>query len=284
MAFLKEKIELRFAETRFWLNTFFANFTGWQKLVISACIIGLVPTYTIARSLAYKTEKARLSKVAVSAKPSFTNPEAISVGKVNIASAGKTTFSSFLEIENKNLELSLPETAIEIQFLNSLKQIIHTEKVNIFLLPGQKKNIVVPKIETTDAIQSASVVVPEKLMWQKRLFIPKVSLVAQTPAWFNQTDPTAFVVEGAIDNQSPYALKKVVISYILRGTGNSFLGSSQRSEFDLKPFERRAYKQLWPNVYTNAVTKVEVVAETNVLDSKNLSSPAGTNPASSLGR
>jgi hypothetical protein len=65
-------------------------------------------------------------------------------------------------------------------------------------------------------------------------------------------------------------LKKIHLVFLVKDSAGRIVNLSQREEFDLKPLERRTFKQLWPNYNPEGVVKVEIYAETNLLESSNL--------------
>lgn len=285
MAFLKEKIELTVAEYQLRIREVMGNFSKWQRIVLVCCLIGIIPSYSIVKQISYRLSTANLKNDLVQASPSFYTATPLVINPVEISKFGDIFYSAAVQIKNPNTELSLPETAVKIEFLNSKGQIVASSDTVLFLLPGQSKQLVVPKITSKDQIASGRVQLPEHPSWQKRLSIPTVKLSPSTPIFYNQNDPIAFAVEGTVYNQSPYLLKKITINYILYDKNNAVLGASSRSEFDMKPFERRAYKQLWPGIYTQNVIKVDVLPETNVLNVSNLVfTESDVSPASNLGR
>lgn len=283
MAFFKEKLELRIAESELWIRELLANFSPFQRTIIGFCLICIIPGYFFAKSISYNLAKKELGETLLTAKPSFLAAEKIQVGSVRIAKSGNGAYSAAVTVVNPNTNLSLPETTARME-LKSGEQVLFTEDIKFFLLPGQSKELVLPRALSSLPITSGQLLIPDQLSWQKRFSIQTVKLIASTPTAFNQIDPTAFVVEGTIVNQSPYLLKKTTINFLLYDKQGTMLGASSRSEFDIKPFERRAYKQLWPGMYSESVTRVEVLPETNVLDSSNLILPDSTGGASDLGR
>jgi hypothetical protein len=68
---------------------------------------------------------------------------------------------------------------------------------------------------------------------------------------------------------------------LLYGQNNQIVAVSQRTENDLRPLEKRAFKQLWPGLFITP-SKIEVLAETNTLSSQNLVAPKNQNNASDL--
>ena len=112
-----------------------------------------------------------------------------------------------------------------------------------------------------------------------------MELTTSKPVSSYQTAPPAFVLQGDFFNNSPYELKKVRLTFVLFNPNVQIIGVSQRDESTIKPFERRAYKQLWPNSAVPELGKIDVTADTNTLDENNLTvSSAPSDGAGNLGR
>jgi len=89
------------------------------------------------------------------------------------------------------------------------------------------------------------------------------------------------VAQGDFVNNSPYTLSKVRLTFVLFDQNQKIIGVSQRDESTVAPFERRAYKQLWPNMTAGNLSRVDVTADTNTLDPSNLSAPTINSGSSS---
>jgi hypothetical protein len=285
MSLLTEKIELDIQEGELAAKNALSDLPPLVRWGIIILVVAIIPSYFIAKSVAFNIWQARYKQGAITAKPSFTNPVAPKTSNVFLTTIGPGQYAAAVKITNPNLDLSLDNIPYEVDFLNSQKQQIYNYKDTLFLLPNQSKYLVVPTFSVTDQITYTSLVLPQTLPWQKRLQIPQVSLITSLPTTFTQNSPQAFVVQGDVYNNSPYALSKVRLTFIIFDTSGNIIGTSQRIESTFAPFERRTYKQLWPNVAISNLGGVSVAADTDTLDSSNLSVPAPqTNSASDLSR
>ncbi|MDR3642895.1 MAG: hypothetical protein P4L74_04690 [Candidatus Doudnabacteria bacterium] len=248
-------------------------------------ILTYIPGYFIAKSSSYKIWLARYEQGAVAAKQSFLTPQNITISPASIDTLGAGQFSAVVKIANPNLDLSLDNIAYTLDFFNAAGQQVYSYPGTFFLLPNQTKYLTIPTFSSNEQISSARLTLPPNLPWQKRLQIPAVDLEPSLPSHFNQQSPPAFVVQGDFLNNSPYTLNKVRLTFILYNSSGQIIGSSLRVESTVAPFERRAYKQLWPNATVPNLSRVEVTADTDVLDPTNLSAPAiGSSSAADLSR
>ncbi len=283
MAFVKEKLELEVAEAELQTKKALSGFGSAQKRVFIFCLIMIIPAYIAIKETALHVDLGRYRKDELAAMPAFQNPQAPQISNINITEAGAGIYSVAAQITNKNLTLSLDKVSYDFLLFNAQNQQVGSSQATLYLLPGETKYLILPNFQTTETITGAQIQFPQNLPWQKRLNIPTVSLSASTPAASNQQNPPAFVVQGTVYNNSPYQLNEVDIGFILRDAAGKIIAASTRTEFTFEPFERRAYVQLWPNVYTTAVTTVNVYPETDVLDNSNITLPEATiTPASDL--
>lgn len=282
--FLKEKIELDIAEAQLQTRQTLAGYSPRNRKLLIFCLVAIIPGYFAAKYLVYFIELPRLQKTALVSTPSFQNPKNPSVGPADITTIGNNVYAVAMQVTNENVDLSLDNAPITFVLYNSQHQQIASVPNTLLLLPAQTKYVVLPHVESTEKITSVDINFPSDLPWQKRLSIPNIPLVASPPNVYNQQDPLAFVVQGTIYNNSPYQLSHMTINFILRNSSGTIIGVSQRTEDTVKPYEQRAYLQLWPNVYSTGVTKVDVLPETDVLDASNLTVPLSSGGAGDLGR
>lgn len=253
----------------FYTSQAIASVPPFQRIAIMFCIIALLPAYWITRVASNGYYRALYYTSEVEAHPSFENPKAVVTGPVKLLSAGTNSYSAYVQIKNENDSLAARTGNYKFTFSNKQGEQIYTTGGKFYMLPGQTKYLVVPRFNATEPVSSSSVEISE-VAWQNRIEIPKVALSKSLPQTYNQPDPQAFVVEGTISNDSPYNVGDARITYLLYNTNNNIISVSQRDEFNLRPQERRAYKQLWPGVFTTDIGKVDVVLETNVLDPTNV--------------
>ena len=143
------------------------------------------------------------------------------------------------------------------------------------------QNGFVPLLKKEVFCRQSDFQLPQTIAWQKRLNISAVNFSISLPQTFEQYSPLAFVAQGDFVNNSPYTLSKVRLTFVLFDQNQNIIGVSQRDESTVTPFERRAYKQLWPNMTAGNLSRVDVTADTNTLDPSNLSAPAVNSGTSS---
>lgn len=285
MSLFKDKIELELEEAEFEAQKRLEDLPLAIRWLFIVSLILIIPAYFIARSISVRYWQGKYKQYEISAKPSFTNPAQPTVSKISLTTTGAGNFAAIASIKNENLDLSLENAPYTFSFFNDKKELVYTARGTFFLLPNQSTYITVPKITTSEKITAANLELPQAPAWQKRIDIPVVKLIASQPNSSNQIQPPAFVVEGDVVNDSPYNLGKIHLTFILKDFSQTIVGVSQGDEFTLKPFERRAYKQLWPNISGNNIVDVEVFAETDTLDTTNLILPdQPITPASDLSR
>lgn len=270
MSLLKDQIEIEIQEAELIAQKNLAEFPPFMRWLFIIGVILIIPAYFIAKNVAAKIYVEKYAAVQVTAKPSFTDPKAPTFTNVYLTTLGTSQYAAAVLITNPNLDLSFKETAYQFTFLNSAKQIVHTNTGKVFLLPNEKKYIVVPTFTANDKITFANFELTEPVVWQKRLNITKVEITTSIPQTYFELSPPTFVVEGNFYNNSAYQLKQVNLTFILYDKTGTIVAASYRNESTVNPFERRTYKQLWPNMNGDNIARVEVFSSTNVLDPSNL--------------
>lgn len=239
----------------------------WKRVLILIVLIAIIPGYLAAR---FGTEQYLASKYgrgALSGHAAFNIAQDPVLGSMQIIRNPNNTYSAVVEVSNPNLDLSANNISYTATFQSSGREI--TDSGTFYLLPNEKKYLVFPRINAAGAVSSGSLRV-ENINWQKRLNLPDVPLRASEPILYDEANPLQFVAEGSIINNSPYQVGTARIVFLLFDASDRIIGVSQRDESALLPFGRRAYLQLWPGIYRDQVSKVQVIPSTNVLDANNI--------------
>ncbi len=250
-------------------------FTGlptWERGAFIILLVLLIPGTIAVRYGGELYFTKSYSRAALAAHPAFNSPDPLQVGSAKVIQNPNNTTSAYAEVTNPNLDLALEELNYTFHFFNSNKEEVTSISGRTYLLPDQKKWLVVPKIQSLQSITSAKIeITDEKPNWQKRLDLPEVTLKMSEPYVYEEVNPLATVAEGAVVNNSPFDLNQATLLLVLYGKNNQVLAVTTREEFSLKAFERRAYKLQWPSIYRNDVTRVDLQAYTNTLDPENIS-------------
>lgn len=277
MASIKETIEvnvqgaiLGVEEGGFSFANQFSNIPRWKRLLILAVAILIIPAYLGARVGTEQFLNQKYGREALTAHGAFNAALDPVIGEMTIIRNPNNSYSGVVLITNPNIDLAATDIDYTISFLNSSKQAVYTTTGTMYLLPNEKKYIVVPKVDSTSSGVVSGTITLAEVNWQKKLNVPDIKLRATEPISKEEVNPLTFVAEGSIINDSPYQVGSARIVFLLYNDANEIIGVSQRDEFRLLPFGRRAYKQLWPGLYANQVKKVQVIPTTNSLDPQNI--------------
>lgn len=256
-------------ENTYRLKSWFESLFPWQRLLLIVLIVLMIPGYFAVRYGLELVMVRQYSQKALVAHPAFSNPENLAQSNVNIVANPNGSFSAYAQVQNPNLDLAVEQLRYSFNFFNNSNQQVYTTSGVSYLLPDQRRWLVVPRIETTDLISRAELVIEEPV-WQKRLTVPEVELRMNEPYSYQQDSPLATITEGSVINNSPYSLRQVSLVLVLYGASNQVLAVSSREEFTLRPYERRAYLMQWPGINRSAVSRIGLEAYTNSLDPNNL--------------
>ncbi|MBL8030673.1 MAG: hypothetical protein JNN11_05500 [Candidatus Doudnabacteria bacterium] len=287
MSLLKEKLELKVEEAEYNAQQALGGFLGWQKILLLSLLVLVLPIYFVTKSISRGYWQNKLKPEIISAKPSFQNPEPLQIGQVRLVNYPDQTSGAVVEISNQNKDIAAGILKYNWTYYNSNGQVLtplNSEALGgeTFVLPSTKKYLLVPKANTTEPISRAEISLGETV-WQKRANLPTVILRPSPLVTSQIVSPITFSAEGSILNNSSFKIKQVRLYLFIYDVAGKLSAISQRTENDLAPGERRAYKQIWPNLYMQGA-KGEVFAETNILDPLNLQTIEVKNNSSDLSR
>lgn len=277
MSELKENLKIQYTgvvlgiqDGLFKLKQWFTGLPAWERTLIIVLIIMLIPGVIGVRygSELYFTKS--LNQYAVAAHPAFDASEPLKVSTPKIVQNSNGIISAYAEVTNRNLDLAIENLRYTFHFFNAQGDESATISGETYLLPNEKKWIVLSRVQSLQNIQSATVEI-DPPTWQKRLNLPEVTLRMSEPYVYEEVNPLATVAEGSVVNNSPYNIKQASLLLVLYDKNDNVLAVTTREEYTLKAYERRAYKLQWPNIYKADVDRIELQAYTNVLDPSNLS-------------
>lgn len=270
----KQSLKLTVEQSGFSFVNFLRSFPKGKKILLLVLAIGIIPAIVLARVGSQLLVERQLAGDVVTAHTAYVAPNEVAVGAVKVLQ-NNSSYSAYAQITNENLDLAAPQVSYRFDFLSSTGQVVASSNGTTYLLPNQQKYLVVPRIESAQLIASAELSL-DSIKWQKRLTLPEVSLRAVAPFISNEVNPLTLVAEGAVVNNSAYELAAVHLVFLLYDQQNQIVAVSQRDEFNVPAFGRRAYKQTWPDLYADGIARTVVIAETNSLDNDNLLSGGGS--------
>src|SRR3989344_382909 len=158
MSLFKEKLELKVEEAEFKAQKMMGRFEPWQKWLIFVCLAGAVPGYFTAKAIAGRYYSGQYAKYLIEARPSFTDPKPLQIGRVDIASYGVNEYAAAVLLENKNLDLGAKNVAYEINFWDADdKKTAPAVKSTIYILPNQRKYLIAPTINSEAGVSAVNV-------------------------------------------------------------------------------------------------------------------------------
>jgi hypothetical protein len=271
-----DQIKLRIAEASYAVQAtgsgvlrFWRNFPRWQQVVIAVAVLGLVPGYFAASFASHYVVSKQLDRSSTVAHPSFMNAQAPQVGLVTVIAYPGGQYAAVASLVNPNLDLAAKAVTYTAQFKNTRGEIIATSTGSTLLLPNQKKFIVVPRIESSDAPATGSITIAD-VAWQKPANLLTVAIRTPEPFLYDQANPQTLYAEGAIVNNSPYRLGVVNITFVAYDSAGKIVAVSNRTEQDVVANGRRAYRQPWPGLFRSQIARITVLADTDTLTASNV--------------
>lgn len=285
MVSIKEKIQVNIEgailgaqEESFSFLREFDQLPSWKRGLVILILIALVPMYVLLRFGTEQYLNVRYAREALSAHAAINVVQNPVVGNMTILRNPNGTYSGVALVSNPNLDLAANNISYTASFSDSKSSNADSFSGTIYLLPNEKKYVVFPKVGNSSSVITGGSIKLSEVQWQKKINIPEVKLRASEPLLYDEANPLMFIAEGSIINDSPYEIGSARIVFLLFDQNDKIIGVSQRDEFKLVPFGRRAYKQLWPGLYSDQVAKVQVLPVTNTLDSKNITTNATSAP------
>lgn len=276
MASLKENLEvqsqgavLAAQESAYNVKQRFFNLPAWERYLLIVAVALIVPGYFAVR---YGTELVMTKQYArdsLSSQPAFEDPDPLQSSKVNIISNPGGSYTAYAVITNPNLDLALPDLRYTFKFFDSTGEQVNAVNGQTYLLPDEEKWVIAPRVNSLANITSGKIEFEEP-NWQKRLNLADVELRMSEPYVYEELSPQATVAEGTVVNNSEFNLKQASLVLVLYDKNNKVVAVTQREEYTLQPFERRAYKLSWPGIPRQQVNRIELRAYTNILDESNL--------------
>jgi hypothetical protein len=274
MSLLTDELQVKAGEIELAAAQGFGQFPKYKKILLIIFLAGLIPAYILTRFLSNWYWDNQYKNLIITARPSFTQAEDIQVDNVGIFSIGEGVYSGYAHVTNPNLELSVSEARYTFNFFDDSGKKIATDQGSFYILPNGKKYLVAPRVQASSKPSKLSISFSD-VKWQKKISIPTAKLTVNQPNLFDQFEPPALTAQGTLINNSAYLLNEVRLVFLLYDNNKNLVSVSQRLESTMQPGERRTYNQLWPNLQTSRIEDVSVIAETNLLDPKNLQAKQG---------
>ena len=268
----KQKIQLFVEETKIEANSFVDSFpSGFRKLFFGLVLLS-IPLFFTARFVSAKIYQNQHRFDVVSAHPAYIEPEPVQILKVrSIQQVGKS-YAAYALIKNPNTDLVAPDLKYTFTFVDSNGREIATQSSETFVLAGEQKYILLPRIELAsapDPIQGVKISIPDPI-WKKRLVAPATTIKIDPPTWSDVSGSLdgdrGFRIQGKFTINGIQNVRTVKLYGVVFGENNEIIALSQTAYFNMQPNKPWDYSIFWPIQIQSRVKDVQVFSETDTLD------------------
>lgn len=192
--------------------------------------------------------------------------------ETSVVVGGGNTYDAVAKIYNPNDALGAREFKYIFNLKDSAGQVVASYEGKDFILPVDTKYVVGLGIETKDSVVpvSAEIVISEPV-WTPLGSTEKPQLGVYNKKFDKAPTGEGSEAEGMLRNESNYDLNRISLVIILRGSDGKILGVNKTEKNVVRVKEQRDFRINWPYALPGSVQKMEVDAESNVLDPQNFS-------------
>lgn len=257
---LPEKEELEYKEKEFLLSLY-EQFERSSKIWFAALLLAVLlafPLKLILESQFSSRLVASLKSLPLNQNP--YQPLELEVVRRGIVEVQSGVYSAYAQILNSNPTLAAREFVYELVLKDTSGKILAQNSGRSFALRGESRFLLWPKINLSSRPEQVELQVQDAKWTASNPPIPRLEVLQQGSG---VTAENQFFVEGVLKNQEGFGMKKVELSVIIFGpAGSQVLALNVSEVSDLKAFEGRYFRVLWPKPITN-LGLVEIIAEVN---------------------
>ncbi len=243
------------------------TFAPWQRLVLVACIVALVPGYWLVRVGTRAVYGWAYQQYAVEPRPAFQDPQPLQVSAPTILPVRNGSFMAYAEVVNPNLKLSATRFVYTATFYTSSRTQIYQTAGEAYVAPGGRVWVVVPAFSPEETPVTGTMEL-SALTWQQKFSVPEVVLSAPDPIRYGEAGGVR--LEGVLVNASSYKLGSARVVVLVEDRSGRVIGVADRTEFSVLPRERRGYVVNIPGIQLETIGRVVAVPYTNTTDLSNI--------------
>ena len=255
--------DLQYKEKEFLLSVYEQFQRSSKKLfyILGGMILLVIPVGFLAQTYLAEYWINSYQPPVVNLHP-YT-PAEIQILDVRVLPVVSGTYSAYAQIVNPNPDISVRSFQYEFVFKDGQGRKIKSAEGQDYLPAQESKFLILPSVRVSDAL-SAELIIKE-VAWTKQTSESRVAFeVLQKKS--GQTPENNFFVEGIVKNSSSFGLKNVAVPVIVFDSSNqNVLAVNSTVLSDLKPFENRYFRVLWPVVSAN-IGEIRVTPGFNPLD------------------
>lgn len=175
----------------------------------------------------------------------------------------------FGEVSNPNQTLGSGNFEYQFIVKNSADTAIANYSGTGFILPGEKKYILMPNISVQDIPAKVDLKIGKTQWTEANEFYEKPQL---NVVYKNYTEISSgvgfFEATGLVKNESPFDFSNIKIAVILRDANEKIVTLNSTEMNTVIAGENRDFRVYWPNRFSGDVANMEVQAEVNIFNSE----------------
>lgn len=241
---LPPKEELEFKEKEFAI-TLYEQFRSSAKVwfyLLAGMLVLYVPLKNLLVEKISDFLVARSVPVSVNLVP--YSPQPLRAEKARILSVAPGVYSVVASVQNPNGDISVHRLSYQFAIRDKSGQIIRRFPDETFLLPGENKFLVLPRLQMPEAPQSAELIIG-KIRWTIRLPPAQAHLEVQQKN-FGLAPEGNFFVEGLVKNLQGFAIGQVEVLILVFDRARKVTAVNETLLTQLLPFENRYFRVTWP--------------------------------------
>jgi hypothetical protein len=189
-----------------------------------------------------------------------------------IIAGGNDSYDIALRINNQNMNFGLKNFSYELIFKDSAGNEVGNYSGTSFILPAEKKYLVINGVKTNNNATPVSFDVKfGEQKWEEfkdSFERPQLNIYSKR---YNQISAgVGNELFAVFRNEGSYDLNRVFISVILRNSQNKIIAVGSTEKNTLRSKEEREFRLIWPYPMENETPNIEIEAYTNMLDPLNL--------------
>lgn len=237
----------------------------WYLALVAVVVLAL-PLRALLQSQVAAWIISRHEIIDVAENPE--RPEDLQIVKTAALPAGPGTYSGYAHVVNANPDWSAWTFDYQMAFRNSAGEVLRTTHGQSFMLPGTSRFVTEPRILVSDPPTAVEFSITN-IRWTNRVpsTVPEFAILQKQ---WGEADGK-FFVEGAVKNPYSFLVKKVNVQALVFDSSNKLiLAVNQTTADDLKPFEDRYFRMLWPvsqdSLLPALFGQIQVTADVNPLE------------------
>lgn len=199
--------------------------------------------------------------------------QSIAVKEQAVTLGGNNTYDLVAKVTDPNDIFGAKNFKYTFTLKDSEGKVIAVKDGSSYILPADTRYIAELGVQTeNNAVPATMSVAVSDPDWVELGSVEKPLINAYNKKFAPLEMGVGSQADGTVRNDSPYDLKNISITILLRGSDGKIIGVNQTQAVSVRVKEERDFRLTWPYSLGADVASMEVDAQSNVFDSANFSS------------